>query len=470
MTVPRTSATRRRSISPIEASEDTTKSKIVIPDGTKATIREQIGGKDVVYEAEIKEDDTQDTTEDIVSEDFLEFDEMPNTPQIPKGSLDLMFDDISFAIEMDNHYDMFFAKLLRQPDTFTDKFNVPCRDIIEIGVIQFSTQDRFNFIPAIQEANSNSGGRFAVSIFDSNYKPLQVAKGRALQPIYRDIGLASLIVPNPKLKPVIDNNGNTSNNDSHIANALIEIAKINQANHQQILQALNARPEKSTLEQAIEQKVLNDILNPPQQNNNGNDSSNIIANVMGNIAVVQAIGDGLARSLNREPPPPPEKTWVDNFREVADLPITQKLIERVGDIGEAVAVAKLNLAAGNQEIQNPHSETVDMANDNQQLITDILTELESDSVLNAENQTIQELASEFPTQFEELVITCKTAPFDVVFNILLNRTSKMQPSPFIPYLNLDETRTQNKYVYNELGEKVVKRLQELHTYLQTVNT
>ncbi len=469
---------RRRTAATINAepSEDLTKTKVIIPEGTKAMINEQIGGKNVTYEAELKEDETSNEREDTELnnefEDFSEFEDFTPQTQIPKTPLDRLFDDVSYAIANDpNLFDSFYAKLLRQPDGIADRFSVPCRDIVELGVIQFSTQDRFSFISAIQDTNGNSGGRFAISIFNADFTPLTVYRGRALQAIPREVGI-TLVVPNPQPKPTTPNgNGGI---DAGLSAILSKMVEINQSNHNQLMASLNRQPTKSTLEAAIEQKVLNDILNPPQHNNGGNNGTEIIANVMQSIAVTQAMGDAIARNLNREPPPAVEPDWIDKASKVAENPMVQQLIGRIGDIGEAIAVSKLNATATAPEVNNGVDQTNNMAqtepDETQELILDIIEEIDSDNPLDATNETINELAADYPEQYADLVATCKSgASFDFIFDQLVKKTQTMQPSPFLPFLDLEQTNATQKFVWNEKGVRMKARLLELYHYLQTIS-
>jgi len=472
VTPPRRRATQRPIIH-VEPSEDTTKTKVVFEDeGNVADIVEQIGGKTVAYQARVKEDETANETEnnEYINEfeSFNSFDEITPSAPIVQTPLDLMFEDINYAVKTDGLYDQFFAKLLRQPDAISDRFLVPNREIIELGVIQFSSLDRFNFIPAIQETNGNSGGRFSISVYDSNYQVLSVMRGRvSIHAEPRPVGL-SLIVPNPQPKPVINNGGN--NSDVGLAAILTKITEINQQNHNQLMQVLTRPPQRSAVEDALQnaliQKLSHDIVNPPQPQNNPNNIENTMANVMGSIAVTQAMAEGIARSLNREPPPPPEPDWIDKAQKIADLPIAQQLAGRIMDIGDALAVKGLNLPTDTTQ-ENPVDNMQIQTDETQELILDIINEIESENVFDANNETITELAAEYPQHYADLVATCKSgASFEFIFEQLIKRTANMQPSPFLPYLNLNETQTQQKYVWNEAGVKMQGRLRELYEYLK----
>lgn len=474
-----TSATppRRRATAAIgvEPTTDTTQTKVVLEkEGNDAIVTEQIGAKTVQYNAKVKENESTDETEDTEFEteftDFNQFDEIPNTPQIPKTNLDRLFEDITFALEtQDGLFDSFFAKIARQPDAMSDRFNVPCRELIDLGVIQFSTQDRFNFQSAIQESNGNSGGRFAISIFDSNYAPLTIYKGRALQPIGRDVG-AILVIPNPQPKPTTDNNG--AGMDAGLSAVLSKMVEINQSNHREIINALQRKPEKSTLELALEQKIINDILNPPNHNN-GNTAADIVANIMQGVAVSTAIGDAMAKNINREPPPTPEPDWIDKVDKLSQNPMAQQLIGRIGDIGEAIAVSKMKLNETAPNATNGVDQNNNMAqaqpDETQELILEIIDEIESDNPLNADNETIKELAADYPEHYTDLVAMCQSgASFEFIFDQLIKKTNNMQPSPFYNYLDIEQTNAQGKFIWNEAGVRMKGRLLELYNYLKTI--
>lgn len=471
MVVPRTR--RASSMIGVEPSEDKTQSKVVLEDeGNEAQVIEQIGAKTVTYQAKVKEVAAEIESDDDDTETFNGFDESAHYPQIPKSALDEMFEDVQFAVANESAYDTFLAKIVRQPDMINDKFATPCRDLVEMGVIQFTSLDRFNFIPAIQDTNNHSGGRFTISIYNSEYKSLEVMRGMSYRP--RPVGL-TLVVPNPP--PKVETNA-TGAPDGLTA-ILEKMVEIQQANHNQLMQVINRKPEKSVLEAAIEQKVLNDILNPPQNNGNTNDNGlqNIMANVMGSIAVTQAMGDALAKSINREPPQPPEPDWMDKAEKFMNMPIAKELGARIVDIGDALAVKGLKLGeqapegqtAATQENPNPTQEGVQELDEMQELTLTIIDELESDNKFDNNNQVIQELKADYPDQFDDLQAMCKMqgSTFEGVFGLLLNRTSKMIPFPFTAYLNLDETNKQQTYVWNEQGSKMIERLKELYEYLKT---
>lgn len=472
MPTPRT----RRLSTPIEAGKDVTPTEVVFnEDGNDAEIVEQIGGKTVHYNAKVKKGETENEREDQTNDrefaNLDDIDESANYPQIQKTPLDNLFDDIQFSVENENLYDSFFAKLVREADAINDRFNIPCKDIVELGVIQFSSLDRFNFIPAVQKTNGNSGGRFSIAIFTHDYKAFETMRNMSFRA--RPVGL-KLVVQNPAPEPIAPVNSNNGNNE--MAQILAKMVEMQQANHNQLMQAMHRKPDKSTLELAIEQKVLNDILNPPT-NNNSNNGNDIIASVMQSAAVVTGLSDAFARNLNREPKADPEPDWIDKLNKIADSPVAKELIERVGDIGEAIAVSRLNLPANaqadstnNNNMQNPtEQQPPQEITEAQSLILDIIDELESENALDATNETIKELQGEYPDQFSDLVSICQSGmPFDSVFNLLTNRASKMQPFPFLQFLDLEQTNTQQKHVWNGAGLKLIERLKELYEYLKTV--
>lgn len=469
-------ARRTRLMPPVEPSVDNSPTEVVFEDeGNEAQVIEQIGGKTVQYNAKVKRSETKDQDNVDAFEDFEGIDEIEDYPQIPQSQLDKMFADVQWSVANENMYDIFFAKLVRQPDAINDKFNIPCRDIIEIGVVQFSSTDRFRFIPAIQEMNGNSGGRFSISIYDSEYKEFATMRNMTYKA--RPVGLI-LTVTNPQPKPIENTNGNSPNN---FESALMKVAEMNQQNHNQLIQILNRKPEKSGFEIAFEQKMYNEMLNPPQNHNNS--ATDIIAGVMQSIAVTQAMGDAIARGINREPPPPPEKTWIDQLNEASENPMLKKLGEKAIDFADNVAsnlaVKALNLPTegfpnGQPQQTQPQPQPtmqpeIQELDETQELTLDIIGELAGTNPLDASNKMIKSLAVDYPDQFQLLVATCKGASFEFVFDQLIKRTSNIQPSPFIDYLDLEQTNIQQRFVYNDAGTKLVDRLKLLYEYLRTIS-
>lgn len=477
--------TRRRNSVPVETSKDTTKTKVVIPEGTEAEIMEQIGGKTVAYKAQVQEDESQneDQNETNQFEDIPVFTQEPPAPAIWKSPLDKLFDDIIYCVENENVYDSFIAKLLRKPDNMNDKFNVPCRDFIDIGAFSFASTDRFSFTQAIQDANDNSGGRFQISIFTSDYKQLDTHRNPAMsnatqwhhrEPLQfpRPV-IAELVIPNPKPKPFIE--GEAPQQQSGIGAVLLKMTEMMNANHNALMSALRQQPQKSELEttlmSAMVQKITGDIMNPPT---NGN------VDALQSTMVAMFTAPEMARKMVErafpEPPPEREPTLLDQVKEVLEIPAVKDASGRVMDIVEAASVKglKLNETTPDQttgDYQPPQSnpELITMNEDQIELITTIVEELESENKLDGDNETLKELREDFPDQFTDLVAMCQSgAPFESVFNILVHKATKIQPFPFQAYLNVEQTQVTNQWVWNEQGEKIIARLRELYEYLKTV--
>ncbi len=468
-----TPRTRRRTTSTAEPSVDRTPTKVNIPEGTKAQIREQIGGKEVIYEAEVEEveepeqgtlEDDTDEGEDSDSSFEIEVEERPLTP------IERLFYMIELARESHGLPDtQFIAHLTREADHLTDTFSSMCHEDVELGTMRFNTQDRFAFTGALQRMNNNSGGRFIVNILQVDGRQLTYLRQnprRTWESNEQQVW-SRLLIPEPN-KLIAEQVANNGNSTSEIAQAMLKMAEMNQQNHNQLMQALNRQPEKSTLEKAIEQKMLNDLLNPPERKEQeGFNINKFTEQVMMQGAVVNGIGEAFNAMIHREPAAPPEPTAMDIIERVSNMPVAQNLLNGLINIGGMIAEKKGLIAPETvdttaSQVQNLEDDNADM----KELLTTIIDELESDRVLDSSNITIQELRVDFPDQIEQLQTMCQIAPFEGVFKLLVERSAKIEPFPFADFLDVEQTQATNSYVWNERGAKLIARLQEFYEYIK----
>lgn len=499
MVTPRMTATRRRSSAlsnPNDPGADVSPTEVVIPKGTKAEVVEHVGGKTLVYEAEVKKQDIPEIDEresefngNDNERDFERFDTedyQPNTP-IVRTPLDQLFDNIGLAIKQQDIYDVLTAKIVRMPDAIADRFNTPCREVSELGIFQFSIRDRFDFLPQIQRLNADSGGRFVITVYDAEYQPLNYRPVNASIHSWERPITASLLVQNPIIKPIAEqqNNNSGGGNDTLIIRVLERMEQSNQEFRRTMLEQLNRRPEKSVLEMALEQKITNEILNPSASK--GFDVNEFTQTIMTQGAVMAGLGEAFNKMIFREPAAPPEPTTFDMVMKVADHPVTQQLAGKVMDIVDAAAATQMAIAQKNAGIadapeaqseyefdpmpeNNPnHIDNFELDDNNnmQELITDIVTELESDNPLDGSNVIVQNLQTKFPRQFNMLTMACKGASFDDVFKMLLEQTVTIEPYPFKPYLDTEASQQQNDYIFNAQGLRMKVRLNEFYNYIQT---
>lgn len=475
---------RTRQIRPgIEPSKDTTKTKVVIDEGTTAQITEQIGGKTVSYEATVKEDETNIEAENIDLSELLADEVSESTytfEEVPKTRLEKMFDDLSDAVTQHNITDGFYAYLIRLPDSISDKYNIICRETVELGFIQFTTRDRFGFIPAIQEVNSSSGGRFHIKIHDQMQRPLMIPNKATFNRTERPVGLSEFVVPNPPLKPITENTLNP--NTAFIS--VLEKMEERQRQFEQRMMDLSRKPEKSTLEIAMEQKMVDMIINGNQNNQDGN--SGFLKEIMMMPVVLEQYASTMREAMKRpEPIAAADKTGWDKAIEFAETPTGTNLANKIGDMAERLPAALMLLGTnkiGNPlqqpqaqpqqpERQNPQpeSDTIDMTEEEEELtpaealLNLILDELDSDNAIDAANTTMQELGRLYPAEVMMLVGVCKAMPFDQVIGILQTK----YPFAFEGMYdfgvgeNAEPTAT-----LNELGKRRNERLKEFYEFVK----
>lgn len=459
-------------------SEDTTKTKVVLEeDGNTAEVIENIGGKQVRYEARVKEiEDTENDNEFSEASAFGEddYERLPNNDfqeykENPKSGLDRAFDDITYFVTVENVVDHFYAKVARLPDGIGENWNIPARDRFELGVVTFTHKDRFAFIPELQKINHNSGGKLAIDIYDSDHKPLMIQRMRHHTPSQICF---QVTIPNPPPQP-IESNGNQP---SSLDKMLEAILKSNQETMQFIRDSQNRPREKSTLEAAIEQKVLNDILNPPE-----NKSADSFQQVMTQMMLLPTMVQKMSERMFPDPPTPAEPTTFDRIMQLVETPVVQNVANRAMEVINAAAENRMLISqkqAGiplendddNEDIPDTiYQEQPQPTQRNMQaeLIQLIVNELESDRELNASNPTIQHLQAEYPTQVNFLKMACKGGSFTDVFKMLLEQTATIQPYPFAPYLDIEQSQLKQDYVLNEAGDRIKDRLLAFYNYVKT---
>lgn len=481
MTVP-TPRRRRISVSQ-ETSADTSPVELDLGDGVEAEVVEHIGGKTVMYNATakhaVKTNETQNEDQNFESDLESEVESYQETPyrELPKSKLDVMFNDLSDIVNSGN-YDNFTARLQRLQDQIGDNFNIPCRDLMDGGYIRFTTQDRFAFIPEIQKVNNNSGGRFYIYIYDAQQQEVRVPHANPRFPTRIDyIPIAfEMTISNPiaqELQPINNNNGHFENDPMFMLIQQMR-AESNQFK-EMFLQTLNQRPEKSIIEVAREQMVINKIIN--SETKTTFDPNEFMQTVMMQGSMINGFGEMFQKMLMREPTAVAEPTAWDRVMQLADHPVAGQIVNKVLEVGEAIAATKLGqpgevvTTQENPEQQSPQeTQAPPVENPMQELLDEVIAELESENPLDATNETIKELQTDFPKEYGMLKMMCKGLDtFDEAFGTLLESTVQIQPYPFSEYLDFKAMELAGKgvYIVNEKGEKMKVRLNEFYEYVRT---
>ena len=453
--------------------------EIIVDDETEANITETINSKGetvkrVNYTAKVKENDVIETDENTENPDENFDNENDDSfidnesDEIPKDKLDKMFDDIERVSSGINS--VFFAKVTRQPDSLSDNFFNRCGGEMPLGVFQFSLRDRFNFIPQIQKINGNSGGYFNILIFDGQQKPLgwSYRIGYSRETGFKHIGCHNVLVPNPALIETPNANGQPQQNGS-LEMVFGKMAEMMQQNHNQLMQVINRQPEKSTLEKAIEQKMLNDLLNPPQQQASGFEQT------MASIMAMPVMVEKMSAKMFPAPPVEREPTTLDTIQSIVAMPVVENTATAVLNGLSLLIESKMqekqqgviqNLP--NEVVINPQPNQITTAtetDDMKELLQDVIEELESDSVLDDKNEFLIELKSDYPTQTMMITSLCKTNTFENVLQLLITQADSAKPvNPFAEFLDVAETQKQQKYVWTERGNKLIKRLNEFYEF------
>lgn len=473
--------------------------KIIVPEGTKGIVTEQQEGRTVQFEAEIGQEEINEEEvefNDFESEDSFDSQDYPAYQEPPKDPLTLMFDALRES-QVTNG-ETFIAHVFRRQDFMNDNFNVPCSVDSQFPPLQFTARDIFTFVHTLQKSNNNSGGRFTIRVYRQDGTPVKTYIGRngARAPV--DLGIAMLAVPNPTKESLHSdshqNNNNQNNGIAEVMKLMIESQNQTRLDMMKMqlqfaeAQAANAnqRHEPSDIEKQVMGAALHKLMNPEAP------KANTLEETMATMFMMPQMVEGLSRKMFPEPTEPRDPTVMDTVKEVMAMPVVDNILAGVLNIAENAANARFIQAqkdaqtaanpgppntydpnAGYDEAPyQPHiiqEAQIPTENDTQMqdLIEDIIDELQSDTPLNADNETIKELVAEYPAQFDTLKSTCKIATFDQVLALLLDRTKTIQPNPFNPFINMEETVKMNAIIWTAEGNKLQDRLLEFYTYVKT---
>lgn len=469
----------RRTTLPLsdEVTKDTTQTKVVLEEeGNEAEIVEQIGGKTVRYNAKVTEDKSQVSASEKAtsineddSEGIFPTGEVFGYQENPKSGLDKAFDDLLQLVKFENTQDYFFAKIARMPDGIGENFYIPCRERVELGVVPFTTHDRFALLPELQKINNNSGGRLAIDIYDAQHEPVIIKRQwhHAPSQICFTVNIQN---PPPK---AIEENGNGQLNG--LGSLIREIQEERREMMQFMRDSLNRQPEKGLMEKAAEAHVLNLIQNPQQ--NNGNNGTNGFEQIMMQMMLMPQMINKMSEKMFPEIPLPAEPTVFDRVLQVLDKPIVQNTLQNAAGMLQAAHENKMVIDQKNAgipvtEIENfddeiPQPQPMNQPNRQQELIQTIISELESDNEFNASNQTIQDLQTKFPSQVTMLTMACKGGSFDDVLKMLIEQTANLDPYPFTLYLDVEASQAAQDYIFNDAGDRLKTRLLEFYNYVKT---
>ena len=461
----------------------TKKVETIIDDETEATVIETTNSdgkttKRVNYTAKVKENDVIENDEMANNQDE-NFDDESNdlfldteSEEIPKDKLDKMFDDIEKVSNGINN--IFFAKVTRQPDSLSDNFFNRCGGEMPLGVFQFSLRDRFNFIPQLQKINGNSGGYFNILIFDGQQKPLgwSYRVGYSRETAFKHIGCHNVLVPNPALIETANTNGQPQQNNNGLDMLFGKMVEMMQQNHNQLMQVINRAPEKSTLEKAIEQKVLNDILNPPERKESN--FENTMAQTMTTILAAPVMIEKMSSKMFPAAPVEKEPNLAEQIQNGIKGALEIEPINNLFNVGvnSLALYAEKRLSAQAQatienlpnQTEQPNPNQLTEPNEMSELIKDVIAELETKNPLDETNEFLQDLESDFPDQTMMIKAICKTQSFEQVLQRLINQSDSLKPNPFIVFLDMPKTQETKSYVWNDKGEAMVKRLKEFYEY------
>lgn len=440
--------------------------EIIIDDTVEGKITEVTRNgetqKTVVYNAPIKQNEITETDDNTENQDQFSDDENgfnsfqeSDFEEIPKDKIDEFFDIIEESLPNENT--PFYVRVMRTPDNFDDSFYYPVRDLISLGVYGCRLTERYRLSATLQKINNNSGGRFNLIALDQQQKPLLQFVRHTYERGQRITHTAPIIardvfLPNPQREELA--NGGQSD--------IKLILDAMQENNRQMLAAIAAnKPQQSQIETLLLTKAVDMITNPPQ-------SGNLEEKLLTIFAMPQMVDKMAAKMFPAPPAPVTEKdpTTFDRVLQFANLPAVQNIGERLMGALEFVVEQKMTQNGNTPAVNNPEQPTeqteqlTTVTDDMQIILTSIINELESNRVIDKDNEVLKSLTVDFPEQFETVKVFCKSADFNTVLTMLINRAATMTPFPFAPFINTDSQ------TFNERGVKMVARLQEVYNVLK----
>ena len=380
---------------------------------------------------------------------------------LPENKLASLFEELKEYEEFEG--ETFYALITRRADLMHDNFKKPCLSPQAFPVMQVNSGMMFQFIPQLQKYNGNSGGRFDIVMCADNGESLGDG----------DVGLNGYVVSDP-VEEIKNAESRTQNEGINV----IELfEKMNQASEKRFEQMLNAmRPQEDEFTKLVKEKMRNDFLHPPQRDNNEFDTKQMIANIMGNVAVMQAMGEGFAQMFNKNSGGEKDKGLLESLlsNEVF-LDKAQDVGSRLIDSATDIAIAYRNPQAYQQrhteryeeegeedtgypplppQQQQPQQEKTQQEMDREQVIKDILAELEGDKPLDDTNEFLKVLKEENKDLFILLLMSCKMTTFEK----LIEQLSQIVPDVFAQYGSGTEL--------NEKGQYISGRLKQFYEYMK----
>ena len=388
---------------------------------------------------------------------------------LPENKLASLFEELKEYEEFEG--EVFYALITRRADLMHDNFKKACLSPQAFPAMQINSGMMFQFIPQLQKYNGNSGGRFDIVICADNGESLGDG----------DVGLSGFVVSDP-IEESSQKSEVRSQNEG--INVIELFNKMNEASEKRFEQMLNAmKPQEDEFTKLVKEKMRNDFLNPPQPQQNSYDPNKMIEQIMGNMVVVQAMGDGFAKMFNKDSGGEKDKGMLES------LLTNEMFLDKVQDVGSRVidAAADIAIAYKNpQAYQERHSERYEEEEegnsgypplppnssqnteyrtqneevktqeqmDREQVIKDILAELEGDKPLDDTNEFLKVLKEENKDLYTLLLISCKTVPFEK----LIEQLSQIVPDVFAQYGSGTEL--------NEKGQYVSGRLKEFYEYMK----
>lgn len=379
----------------------------------------------------------------------------PQRESFTQDRLSAMFEDVKASADFDG--EQFVAIIVREPDHMTDRFAMPCSAQQYYPPFSFNPSDQMNFIPQIQRFNGNSGGRFSIRITDSQGEDLE-------------IGLKGFVIANP-----IRDNENVSgapSGNGEFAQLLqmMQEDRTRQDNRlEQLIAAMNQPRQDDDFTAMVKEKMRSDFLNPPEKKS-GFDPQEFASKMMESQVMIQSFTSMFANVMQNA-------SGGNSGREqdkgiIMSLLSNEKVMDIIGNtvdnvtnlVGDVVlAKAGSDSLGGSSTAPNPTQsqqqqpqpeqptpEQIAAAqNSMKELSSKIVDELLSENPLDDDNETMNNLAAEYPQFLSLIRMSCKGNDFATVHK---------QLQDFLP--------DQFAAVPEDQHEHLETRLSEFYTYMR----
>lgn len=356
------------------------------------------------------------------------------TLNAPIDRLARMFSQLAEMSETDG--EMFYCFITRRADFLQDRFHVRANATMNFAPMPITTRSALEFVPMLQEANGNSGGRFDVRVTDEAGNDL-------------NIGVAGLVINNPVLPPSPPETTKPESSENTMMMQIFEQMReerIASENRFADLLETISQPKEDEFTRLAREKLRQDILNPREAKTFN--SEELITQIFTSQAIIERLSNKFADAFGGSSKDQSTLDKILNNEMLMNL-ISDRAADAMAML-ESLVIARNGgqLPAPNT---TPDAATVTAAqNEAMEVIDKIINGLESDEPISNENSVLVELEKTHSQMLGQLKMLIPTMPFETV----LDNLEQLSPEVFKQFYDGEEL--------NERGQKMESRLKELY--------